>query len=51
MLPNLANVFYKLNPLRTREMVNLMDKEKAGKLNGCLILEAIPQEEQCEPVL
>jgi magnesium transporter len=33
---NLANVFYKLNPLRTREMVDLMDKEKAGKVEKLL---------------
>lgn len=33
---SLANVFYKLNPLRTRELVDLMDKEKAGKVERLL---------------
>jgi CBS domain-containing protein len=33
---SLANVFYKLNPLRTREMVDLMDKEKAGRVERLL---------------
>jgi len=33
---SLANVFYKLNPLRTREMVDLMDKDKAGKVERLL---------------
>jgi len=33
---SLANVFYKLNPLRTKEMVDLMDKEKAGRVERLL---------------
>jgi Mg/Co/Ni transporter MgtE len=33
---SIANVFYKLNPLKTREMVNLMDKEKAGRVESLL---------------
>ena len=44
----IANVFYKLNPLRTREMVDLMDEERREEWKKCLISEPILPAERCE---